>query len=323
MFKDQITHPSGLRIATAALAFSTLALAGCSPDSAEHSQASEPGVEQTTPGPTTTSAWHSNCEDLGAKGFTTHPIQPGDTMSAISRTTHIDAQALNEFNVRSGAVSDPNAIRAGDCVVLPVSTVEPVSNEQFARMQGLSWRPGCIGQTALRVVRVPYYNNAGQATMGSVVVSAQAAPSIAAAFEDIVAEAPQFMFEKIAPLEDVPGIEAYRNGDALAMDEHVMASNTTTAFACRPIEGSSTMSEHGKGLAIDINPRTNPEFFSDGTFAPANANPDRNQDPNTPGFLSRAGGPGKTIIDIFQSYGYDWGGDWNSPVDLQHFELAS
>lgn len=73
-----------------------------------------------------------------------------------------------------------------------------------------------------------------------------------------------------------------------------------TSFNMRPKKGGGGRSLHSWGIAIDINPETNP-------------------------YQSRNWGPPETdipgpIIDIFKKYGFAWGGDWPGERDPMHFE---
>lgn len=70
----------------------------------------------------------------------------------------------------------------------------------------------------------------------------------------------------------------------------------------RNIAGSSRLSNHAYGNAIDINPATNP-------------------DTGRGGALITDMPPG--VSDIASKYGIGWGGDWRSKKDAMHFEILS
>lgn len=72
-----------------------------------------------------------------------------------------------------------------------------------------------------------------------------------------------------------------------------------TSFNPRPKRGGGGMSLHSWGIAIDINPDTNPYQTTYG--------------------LPQTDIPGK-VIEIFKKYGFFWGGDWPGERDLMHFE---
>ena len=64
--------------------------------------------------------------------------------------------------------------------------------------------------------------------------------------------------------------------------------------------GGGTQSMHSYGIAIDINPGSNPyvPFYRGGDFQTDIPRP---------------------VIDIFKKYGFFWGGDWDNPKDPMHF----
>jgi peptidoglycan LD-endopeptidase CwlK len=66
------------------------------------------------------------------------------------------------------------------------------------------------------------------------------------------------------------------------------------------------------GMSIDINPRSNPYIGEKGKVTPRGAH----YDPSKPGTL-HADHP---IVKEFDRLGWDWGGDWETIKDYQHFE---
>lgn len=70
-------------------------------------------------------------------------------------------------------------------------------------------------------------------------------------------------------------------------------------FNIRAVRGSSNMSTHAYGLAVDINASINPLASTHGDFT-------KHLD----------------VVDCFKSQGFDWGGDWNGRKDSMHFSYA-
>jgi hypothetical protein len=90
------------------------------------------------------------------------------------------------------------------------------------------------------------------------------------------------------------------------------ASNDTVGFYCRPAQDNpDVFSWHAYGLAIDINPLTNPYHDPKGWW-PAGA--DGNRDRPAPGLLNA----GSEAIRIFMQQGWQWGG-MEDPPDYMHF----
>ncbi len=94
-------------------------------------------------------------------------------------------------------------------------------------------------------------------------------------------------------------------------DELSMEANNTSAFNYRHISGTSKLSNHALGRAIDINPLQNP-FIKDETIQPKDAI----YDTDRPGTISKD----SFIVEFLKDKGWVWGGDWNDRKDYQHFE---
>ncbi len=190
---------------------------------------------------------------------------------------------------------------------------EPISDAVWAAMQGRSWRPGlgCPGRDSLVLLRAPYRDFAGQARMGSLVVAARVAPQVAAAFTQ--------MFNGGFRIARMEPIDAY-GGD----DDASMAANNTSAFNCRPVEGTNRLSAHAFGLAVDINPVQNPYVRGAETAPPAGRAYDTAerrraaQARGEPGLIA----PGGVAVRAFKAQGWRWGGNWRSEKDYQHFDAG-
>lgn len=76
--------------------------------------------------------------------------------------------------------------------------------------------------------------------------------------------------------------------------------NNLTTYNYRAKIGGGGRSLHSWGIAIDINPESNP-------YQPGNYGPPQTDIP-------------PQIIDIFKKYGFAWGGDWPGERDAMHFE---
>ena len=106
-----------------------------------------------------------------------------------------------------------------------------------------------------------------------------------------------------------------------ANDEKSMAANNTSAFNYRVISGTTKLSNHSYGMAIDINPRINP-WVKGNKVSPANGKVYKQRK------TSKCKGKYKrymihkndTAYKIFKKYGFSWGGEWRSSKDYQHFD---
>lgn len=109
------------------------------------------------------------------------------------------------------------------------------------------------------------------------------------------------------PLGKVVPIVHYRWSD-----EASMADNNTSAFNYRLVAGTTRLSRHAGGLAIDINPRQNPVIYADGRSLP----------PGAPYLLQAPGtiAGESPLQQAFASRGWLWGGAFRNVKDYHHFE---
>lgn len=180
------------------------------------------------------------------------------------------------------------------------STISPITLELADRMRA-SWRPGCpVPLEDLRYVTVTYRDFAGAAVQGELVVHADAAEDVVTVFHAL--------FDASYPVRSLRLVD-----DFGASDDASMAADNTSAFNCRAITGGTGWSEHAYGRAIDLNPVENP-YVLGGSVAP-DAGREFADRPDAPGVIHAD----DEVVRAFASVGWQWGGDWASPTDYQHF----
>jgi peptidoglycan L-alanyl-D-glutamate endopeptidase CwlK len=150
---------------------------------------------------------------------------------------------------------------------------------------------------SLTIVTVPYFSFAEMKGEGQLVIHQDLASGVEEIFGKLFVM--QFPIQKMLP------ITAYGWDD-----EASMADNNTSAFNYRVIAGTSQLSHHATGRAIDVNPVQNPYVGVDGDVSPRGAV----YDPSVRGTVT------DDIVALFKSYGWAWGGDWGDRKDWQHFQ---
>ena len=159
----------------------------------------------------------------------------------------------------------------------------------------------------LRYVHVMHYGFDGEVHEGELIVNAAIAQDVVDIFKEL--------FEAEYPIEKIRLIDEYD-----ANDEASMEDNNSSAFCYGTIAETSTLSNHAKGLAIDINPLYNPYVYTrkDGTLflQPENAEAYVDRDQEDSRFIKKD----DICYNIFIAHGFTWGGDWDSKKDYQHFE---
>lgn len=189
---------------------------------------------------------------------------------------------------------------------------EEISDEVFARMWLRSWKRECpLRRSDLRYLKMLYCNADGKPQRGEMVVSVSIAEKVLRIFRRL--------YEAGYRIERMELIDNY-----MADDETAMRANNSSAFNFRFMTGSTIkVSKHGLGLAIDINPLYNPyvKRKANGMWhiEPSTAKPyafDRDRREDIPCKISHE----DLAYKLFKEEGFEWGGDWNSLKDYQHFE---
>jgi len=182
------------------------------------------------------------------------------------------------------------------------SSAVPIDAALAARM-GSTHQPGCpVPLADLRHLTLSFWGFDGRTHTGELVVNAKVAADVQEVFGKL--------FAARFPLEEMRVVEP---GDLTA--EPTGDGNTSAAFVCRPIRGStSTPSAHSSGLAIDINPFQNP-YKKGASVLPELASAYLDRTPARPGMITR----GDVVTRAFAEIGWSWGGAWTSSTDTMHF----
>lgn len=149
----------------------------------------------------------------------------------------------------------------------------------------------------LTLLDVGFFSFGGEVEKGQLVVHSSLAEEVQEIFKELL--------EIKFPIQQIVPVVVYGWDDDASM-----ATNNTSAFNYRLIFGTDRLSNHSYGRAIDINPVQNPYILQDGTVLPFGAV----YDPAQLGTVT------VEVANLFKSYGWDWGGDWQDKKDWQHFE---
>lgn len=218
--------------------------------------------------------------------------------------------------------------------------IDDLDDATFARMRGCSWKddPRCPPRSELALVAIRHVAMDGRAARGELVVARALAPEAVVLFARLYAIG--------FPLARVELVDAHG-----ADDDRSMAADNTSAFNFRVIAGTSILSQHALGVAIDLNPVENPMiwpggedaspaavdalgrssgFVADGSPAlariqrrlssfagrvvPAEGAAYLDRRRVRPGMIVRPG----PVTAIFDELGWEWGGDWRHVADLHH-----
>ena len=179
-------------------------------------------------------------------------------------------------------------------------------NEEIIIDSTMSFYEAIEGTTAsesivdsLALVDVLYYSFDGKKHQGQLIVNSDLEDDIYEIFALI--EKLQFPVGKVIP------IVAYK-----WQDHDSMAANNSSGFNFRVIEGTTKLSMHSLGKAVDINPVQNPVIYPNGVIAPQGAK----YLPQNKGTFTAD----NAIVREFLKRGWHWGGNFDQPKDYHHFE---
>lgn len=222
------------------------------------------------------------------------------------RITYIDSFYIEPLsdNLRRyiTGVSFPSIIQTIDTIESESAILQASANTSTEDSLAISY-------DELRYVHILHYDFDGKLAEGELICNEAIAEDLVKIFFELYRN--EYQLEKVRLIDEY-------DGD----DTASMLDNNTSCFNYRTVAGSSSLSKHALGLAIDINPFYNPyiTYNDDGS---ENVSPEGSE-----AYADRAASFPYKIDEndlcykLFTSYGFTWGGNWNSCKDYQHFQKA-
>lgn len=192
-----------------------------------------------------------------------------------------------------------------NAITEPVFEAENIGAADFARIEGVSWKLGCpVPVDDLRLLKLTYLGFDGRVRVGELICHRLVAGDLTEIFREL--------YEMEFPIGQIRLVDEYGANDTLSMED-----NNTSAFNYRVVDGTSNLSKHAYGLAVDINPVQNPYIEGGGAYVSPDAGREYLDRGNVrPGMITR----GDDVYNAFVSRGWIWGGGWRTPIDYQHFQ---
>ena len=213
-----------------------------------------------------------------------------------------EVQETEEDSAESTGIETEDAESGFYCTALTEDTKARITGSSYPDTQ----EPLQISYEELSYVHVLHYDFEGQIQEGELICNQAVAQDLVEIFYEL--------YESQYPIEKIRLIDEYS-----ADDEASMADNNTSCFNYRTVPGSTKLSNHSYGFAIDINPLYNPYVRTrDGKelISPDNAVPYADRSADFPHKIDK----NDLCYRIFIEHGFTWGGSWNSSKDYQHFE---
>ncbi len=186
----------------------------------------------------------------------------------------------------------------------------PLNEEQINYITGCSYPETdeelAISYDDLRYVHILHHDFEGNLAEGELICNNYIAQDLIEIFYEL--------YLNEYRLERVTLIENYDGDDTLSMTD-----NNTSCFNYRVVDGTTNLSKHAYGLAIDINPFYNPYVTYPGgkiRISPPGSEPYADRDADFPYKIDE----NDLCYKLFKEHGFTWGGDWNSSKDYQHFQ---
>ncbi len=179
---------------------------------------------------------------------------------------------------------------------------QEIPEDVLERISGVSLKPDVeVTEKDLSYLNVRYYDFEHNICDGELIVDRRLAAEVLEIFAEL--------FDNGYEIEKIRLVDCYGADDDLSM-----ADNNSSAFNYRTVSGTQTVSAHGYGRAIDINPLYNPYIVGE-KIMPPNGEPyaDRSRD------FAHKIDEDDICYKIFTSHGWRWGGHWQTQKDYQHF----
>lgn len=184
---------------------------------------------------------------------------------------------------------------------------ETLSDTLIERITGCSYHENDdISLDQLRFLHVLYYDFNNEIKDGELICNKQIADDLLEIFSTL--------YDNAYQIDKIQLIDVYDADDDLSC-----ADDNTACFNYRVVAGSTTLSKHALGMAIDINPFYNPYVtYPDGKerISPAGSEVYADRSNDNPHMIRK----GDLCYQLFIDHGFTWGGEWKSLKDYQHFQ---
>lgn len=190
---------------------------------------------------------------------------------------------------------------------------EPLSDSIKDKITGTSYpESGCtIAYEDLNYVGLLYIDFNGEEQRGELICNKAISQDMVEIFYEL--------YQNEYRIERVRLIDEYDGDDTLSMMD-----NNTSCFNYRVVDGTTNLSKHALGCAIDINPFYNPYvvFNKDGSgetyISPKGSEVYADRSLDFPYKIDE----NDLCYKLFMEHGFTWGGNWNSCKDYQHFQIV-
>ena len=186
--------------------------------------------------------------------------------------------------------------------------ITEITDDIFARIKGKSFKDDCtLPREDLRYLHVLHKDIDGKTHEGEMIVNKHIAEDVL----DILQE----LYKNDYPIEKIRLIDEYDADDQKSMED-----NNSSCFNFRFISHTTRISNHGLGLAVDINTLYNPYtkvVEGKRIIEPITGEPYLDREASFDYKIEK----GDLCYNLFIEHGFEWGGEWTDRKDYQHFAI--
>lgn len=250
--------------------------------------------------------------EYAARNQKSEMIETQETASPESDTEETETQTESSTEAETTADETETSIEdaSSEDDLIYSFYYEPLSEEIIAKITGVSYVENeNISLDDLRYVHILHYNFNDEVVEGELICNKAIAQDLLEIFYELYLA--EYKIEKVCLIDE------YDGDDTASMED-----NNTSCFNYRVVDGTTNLSKHAYGLAIDINPFYNPYvvFKEDGStyISPEGSEPYTDRSADFPYKIDE----NDLCYKLFKEHGFTWGGNWNSCKDYQHFQKA-
>lgn len=239
-----------------------------------------------------------------------------DNANEASSDMSTDSEAEDDTPSSSTALDEENDTMTANTERITYQDgfyYEPLSESIKEKITGISYpETGCtVPYEDLNYVKLLYVDFDGEVQAGELICNKAIAQDMVEIFYEL--------YRNDYRIERIRLIDEYDGDDTLSM-----LDNNTSCFNYRVVDGTTTLSKHALGCAIDINPFYNPYvvFSKNGSgetyISPKGSEIYADRSQNFPYKIDE----NDLCYKLFTQHGFTWGGNWNSTKDYQHFQIV-
>ena len=233
-----------------------------------------------------------------------HVVAPGETMTSIARKHGLRVADLGRWN----QIAPPYPVHV-DAILRLTRPPSPLpawrTRVEMVTPAAVNWNPRkkCpVPPADLRKIWVSYIDFQGRYHDGSIIMHKSLVTRTQRSFAALFRW--RYRIMAMSPM-------------AVNMPGQTDMSIVTSGYACRPVAGTKTWSEHAYGRAIDLNPLQNPMVRGKLIDPPAGVMWLR-RDRHRIGMVHAEGG-----VRALTANGFRWGGRWRTLKDYMHFSTTN